>query len=91
MASRPSTLEAPAAPFLLTLNELTEAAAGIIEQHIPEARGACLGSSAILARALIHAGVPAGLIHAVHGTMRGEAHWWLELDGYRADPQKFLS
>lgn len=64
------------------IRDLTDTAADIVGQIIPDCEGACLGTSAILAYVLRNHGVKT---IAVRGSYNGNAHWWLETDGLRID------
>ena len=61
---------------------LCETVSEIVTGVLPSLDGACLGASAMLARALSDLGVPCV---AVYGTYRGRAHWWVHTQTLRLD------
>ncbi|MEU8158083.1 hypothetical protein AB0B94_30890 [Micromonospora sp. NPDC048986] len=71
------------------IRDLTERAADLVSQVIPDCEGACLGTSAVLAYVLGANGVST---RAVRGQYDEHPHWWLETTTTRIDAtrQQFL-
>lgn len=61
---------------------ITEHTAGLVGAIVPDGEGACLGTSAVLARVLVDQGEPVTL---VRGTYDEHAHWWLLTARLRLD------
>lgn len=66
----------------MNLSALTDLAATLVDQVIPDCEGACLGTSALLAHILTTHGTPTT---AVRGEYDEHPHWWLETDTHRID------
>lgn len=65
---------------------LVDAIPSVLEvQMLEGSKGACLGTSALLAVVLNERGI---YTEAVRGRFGGEAHWWLESATLRLDPTR---
>lgn len=65
------------------ISQLIEAVPMVLEFQMPDgSKGACLGTSALLAVVLRENGI---YTEAVRGNFDGEAHWWLESPTLRLD------
>jgi hypothetical protein len=72
--NRRGDVESPEQRHLI--DQLVDAVPSVLEvQMLEGSRGACLGTSALLAVVFREHGI---YTEAVHGTFDGHAHWWLE-------------